>query len=187
MNYTDHAYSPLDNGRATLNVTAGGLDLTVPAYYLWVVRLLLPLWLGGWTMGFVTAGGTLWGSSGFGELDLFLTFWLLAWTAGGALASATLLWMWFGKERLEIHGQTVRFHRGVFGVGITKELQRAQVRNVRFEQLDTDVWKQRNNLGILGWGKGKIKFDYGLKTYTFALGVDDAEARYLVERIARAL
>jgi hypothetical protein len=34
-----------------------------------------------------------------------------------------------------------------------------------------------------GLGPGKIKFDYGFKTYSFGLAVDDAEANYLSEEL----
>ena len=38
-----------------------------------------------------------------------------------------------------------------------------------------------NRWSFWGLGPGKIKFDYGFKTYSFGLGVDDAEANYIIE------
>ena len=38
-----------------------------------------------------------------------------------------------------------------------------------------------------GLGPGKIKFDYGMKTYSFGLAVDDAEANHLVEYLTNRI
>jgi hypothetical protein len=44
---------------------------------------------------------------------------------------------------------------------------------------DMGIWNT-NNRDIYGAKRGKIKFDYGLKTVKFASDVDEAEARMIV-------
>ncbi|WP_116126629.1 hypothetical protein [Lewinella sp. IMCC34183] len=178
----------INNGKATVNRTLNGLTISVPSRKVWLAMIFLPVWLCGWAFGFVAAGSNmlgLWGAAG--ETDLFLAVWLVGWTVGGIFAIGVVLWLWFGRETFEISGTKVHFTRGVFGLGLRKELDRSQVENVRYHAVDTGSFSGNRNAAAFGFGDGRIKFDYGMKTYSFGLGVDEAEARYLVEQIASTL
>ena len=72
------------------------------------------------------------------------------------------------------------FEKTVFGIGKKNKLDRGMIKNFRSESVKNS-WLGDGRLAALGLGPGKIKFDYGLKTYSFGLGVYDAEANYIVE------
>ncbi len=179
----------INNGQATITRTPNGLEITVPSRKQWFAMLFLPVWLLGWAGGFVFAGGSVIGSlGGGGAPDLFLLVWLIGWTVGGVFAIGIVLWLWFGRESFRINGSKVIFYRGVFGVGVRKSLIRSQVTNIRYNAVDTGLrGDNRNVAAAIGYGTGRIAFDYGMKTYSFGLGVDEAEARYLVDQIAGTL
>ena len=113
---------------------------------------------------------------------LFGTAWLGGWTIGGIMVVSMLLWGYFGKEKLEFDQQEVKLEKTIFGIGIKKRLIKKEVTNFRFEKISESMFGG-NRLAFWGLGPGKIKFDYGLKTYSFGLAVDDAEANYLSEEL----
>lgn len=39
----------------------------------------------------------------------------------------------------------------------------------------------KNRLAFWGLGEGKVKFDYGMKSPSFGLGLEDAESNYIVK------
>ncbi|PPK88228.1 hypothetical protein CLV84_1193 [Neolewinella xylanilytica] len=177
-----------DNGTATIRRTPNGLAITVPSRKQWFAMIFLPVWLLGWAAGFVAAGGSVIGSLGGGEIpDLFLAVWLILWTAGGVFALSVVSWLWFGKEAFRIEGSRVVYFRGVFGFGMRKELHRGQITNVRYHAVDTSLFSGNRNMAAFGFGEGRIRFDYGMKTFSFGLALDEAEARYLADRIAAEL
>jgi len=94
-----------------------------------------------------------------------------------------LLWGYFGKEILKIESSQVVLSKNVFGIGTNKMLKKSEVKNIRFNEVDIDYFSGKNKWAIWGMGEGKIKFDYGMKTYSFGLAVDDAEANYLIDKM----
>ena len=89
-----------------------------------------------------------------------------------------LLWGYFGNEKLAVNRHEVKFEKTIFGIGIKKRLIKKEVNNFRFEKINDSMFGG-SRWAFWGLGPGKIKFDYGLKTYSFGLAVDDAEASYL--------
>ena len=65
---------------------------------------------------------------------------------------------------------------------IKKKLIKKEVKNFRFEKI-SQGWLGGNGWAFWGLGPGKVKFDYGLKTYSLGLAADDAEANYLVKEL----
>ncbi|MEM6265257.1 MAG: hypothetical protein AAGI38_22335 [Bacteroidota bacterium] len=61
-----------------------------------------------------------------------------------------------------------------------KRLRQPEVKNFRYNRLD-ETWFGVAGHQRFGLGPGRVKFDYGLKTYSFGLAVDEAEARHLVK------
>jgi hypothetical protein len=70
------------------------------------------------------------------------------------------------------------FEKSVFGLGQKRKLQAAEIKNIRTE-VQNGSWFGGNRWAFWGLGPGKIKFDYGFKTYSFGLALDDAEANYI--------
>lgn len=185
MTESDYIAKQLDkminNGKAKIDNTFGGLSIMIPSKKNWFALLFGTAWLGAWFFGFVSASG-LWFSSGTGNsgADGFLIFWLIAWTVGGLTIMALLLWGYFGQERFITDNSEILFEKTIFGIGLKNRLDLSEIKNFRTE-FGIDNWFGGNRWAFWGLGPGKIKFDYGLKTYSFGLGVDDAEANYIVE------
>jgi hypothetical protein len=55
----------------------------------------------------------------------------------------------------------------------------SDIKNIRMEHKSVNMF-EANRWVFWGIGPGKVVFDYGFKTFSFGLGVDDAEANYIV-------
>ena len=173
----------MNNGKAKIDTGLNGLSIIIPSKKNWFALLFGTAWMGGWFFGFTSASGILLGD-GIDNIGAngFIAFWLLAWTVGGLAITFILLWGYFGKESLIEDRNQVLFEKTVFGVGKKNRLDKKEIRNFRTEA-GNDSWFGGNRWAFWGLGPGKIKFDYGLKTYSFGLGVDDAEANYIVDML----
>jgi len=172
-----------DNGRATITSSIGGIEISIPSKKNWLVLIFGTAWLGGWAVGFTTTIDMLWINDESSGIDGFLTFWLIGWTIGGLFVISLLLWGYLGKEILIIEHHQVVLRKHVFGIGIHKVFKKSEVKNIRFNKVEINYFSRKNRWAIWGLGVGKIKFDYGLKTYSLGLGVDDIEANYLIEKV----
>ena len=171
----------IQNGKAKIEKTFGGLTIIIPSKKNWFALLFATAWLGGWFFGFkMVLNLLLFDDKVNSGPEGFLSLWLIAWTIGGLAIIILLLWGYFGKEKIKIDQGEVLFEKTVFGIGQKKRMEVNEVKNIRNYKDDTS-WFSGNRWAYWGLGPGKIKFDYGLKTFSFGLGVDDAEANYLVE------
>jgi hypothetical protein len=170
----------INNGKAKIDKTSNGLNIFVPSRKNWFALLFGLVWLGGWYFGFLSASKTLFssGPANF-RVDGFMTFWLLGWTVGGLGIATLLLWGFFGQEKFISERNEILFEKTVFGIGKKNRLDVSGIKNFRTE-FGNDNLVNGNRWALWGLGPGKIKFDYGLKTYSFGLAVDDAEAKYIV-------
>ncbi|MCD8450354.1 hypothetical protein LNI98_11710 [Tenacibaculum dicentrarchi] len=174
----------MNNGKAKIEKQNNNYKVTIPSKKNWFGLIFGTAWIGGWYFGFKMALGSFNFNnedSGFG-VDGFMSFWLIGWTIGGIMIIGMLLWGYFGKELIEFNRQNVNFQKTIFGIGIKKQLDKKEVKNFRFEQVNESAFGG-NRWAFWGLGPGKIKFDYGFKTYSFGLGTDDAESKYLVDEL----
>lgn len=177
---------PVKPYRSTVESIGGGVDISIPARRNYVIVAFLVFWLGGWGMGETQAARTLFlgdHSVHAGNTE-FLSVWLIAWTIGGAFAVLMLLWTLAGRERVRISSSEVSLRREVFGIGIGKHYDPAQVRNLR--SVDTVMSPSQLRTDPFGWFSRPLAFDYGATTVRFGAGIDSAEATHLVERILAA-
>lgn len=170
----------INNGKAKIEKTFEGLNIIIPSKKNWFALLFGTAWMGGWFIGFLSASGVIF-SSGTGDSGTggFIVFWLIGWTIGGIAIASMLLWGYFGQEKFITSRNEILFEKSVFGIGKKVKLEVSELKNFRTEIGNDNVFGS-NRWAIWGLGPGKIKFDYGLKTYSFGLGVDDAEANYIV-------
>lgn len=171
----------INNGTAKIENSLGGLSISIPSKKNWFALLFGTAWLGGWYFGFKSASSILLS----GETDNigangFMTFWLIGWTVGGVVIISMLLWGYFGQEQFTSNRGEVYLNKTVFGLGIKKRMETNEIKNIRTEVANGNLFGS-NRWAFWGLGPGKIKFDYGLKTFSFGLGVDDAEADHIVE------
>jgi len=174
----------MNNGKAKIEKTTDGYTVTIPSKKNWFALLFGTAWLGAWYFGFKNAIGmfNINNNSSNIEIDGFMSFWLIGSTIGGLVVVFMLHWGYFGKEKIEFNRQKVKFEKTIFGIGIKKDLEKIEVTNFRTEQINESFFGG-NRWTFWGLGPGKIKFDYGFKTYSFGLAVDDAEANYLVKEL----
>jgi hypothetical protein len=90
-----------------------------------------------------------------------------------------LLWGYFGRETLTLGSGHLTLSKSILGVGQRRKITLANVSGIRLEPASHSWWGG-SRYAIWGLGPGKIKLDHGLRTHSFGLGVDDAEAKYLV-------
>jgi hypothetical protein len=171
----------INNGKAKIENSIGSLKISIPSKKNWFALIFGTVWLGGWYFGFKSASSIL--LSG-GEENIgangFMLFWLIGWTVGGVAIISILLWGYFGQEEFYSDGQEIYFNKTIFGLGIKKRLEAIEIKKIRTEVTNAN-WFGGNRWAFWGLGPGKVKFDYGLKTFSFGLAVDDAEADHIVE------
>jgi len=178
----------MNNKEAVVENINGKYTLTIPSYKNWFFILFTTIWLFGWLIGLISAIVMLvfdFGTTN-NEFNEFITTWLIGWIIAGLVVSSILLWAYFGKEKLQFNRQIIHFEKTVFGIGIKKKLNRKKATNFRFEKANTELGKFLiGNIGFqaLGWGSGKIKFDYDFKTYSFGLALIDGDAIDLVTEL----
>ena len=170
----------LENGVAKIEKSMTRLTILIPSKKNWFFLIFATAWMGGWCMGFTMAFKTLFAGTGNSGADTFLAFWLIAWTVGGLTVITLLLWGYFGKETFILESGKVLFQKTIFGIGQKKALLPEEINNIRTETGNNRGFGG-NRITTWGLGPGKIKFDYGFKTYSFGLGVDDAEALHIVQ------
>ena len=173
----------MNNGKATIEKNFRDISISIPSKKNWFILLFGLMWMGGWVFGFFSTSSILFTKHNTGKgIDAFLMIWLAGWTFGGIMVILTLLWGFFGKELFKLEGRQVIFSKTIFGIGQIKKLEREAIKNFRMVVIDDSFFSgKRNRLSIYGLGEGRIKFDYGFKTYSFGLGVDEAEAEHIVK------
>lgn len=168
-----------NNGKAKIEKTNGGLSILIPSKKNWFGLIFGTVWLGGWYFGVTTVIPFTSSENGHVDIDSFLIIWLIIWIGGGLTIIVLLLWGYFGKEKFILNHNEVLFEKTVFDLGSKKRLVAKEIKNFRKES-GNDKWSLGNRWAFWGLGPAKIAFDYGLKTFSFGLAVDDAEANYIV-------
>ena len=175
----------MNNGKAKIENTLSNYTVRIPSRKNWFALIFGTAWMGGWYFGF-TSAISVGGFGSEGGFDGFMAFWLIGWTVVGLAILTILLWGYFGEESLELSRQELKFNKTIFGVGLKKTLAKNEIKNFRFEKINESMFGG-NRWAFWGLGPGKIKFDYGFKTYSFGLAVDDAEANYLAEELNKRI
>lgn len=170
------------NGKANIEKTINGINISVPSKKNWFLLLFSSIWLIGWLVGFMFTFGMIFLRDINDDISssLFIYFWLFMWTVGGLFIIFILLWGYFGKETFTTENNYVKFEKTVFGIGKKAKFEKTELRNFRTNINENSNWFYGNQMVMYGLGPGNIKFDYGLKSYSFAAAVDEAEANYIV-------
>lgn len=175
----------INNGKATITASINEMEVLIPSKKNWFTLIFGTAWLGGWYFALISAleGFLPIENEGINEVDGFMLFWLIGWTIGGIFVIGMLLWGYFGKETLKITANQVVLKKTVFGIGINKGFKKSAVKDIRFNKIEGASFSEKHKWAIWGVGEGKIKFDYGMQTYSFGLAVADAEANYLIAQL----
>ena len=173
-------------GRATIEDSFTELQITIPAKRNWFVILFLGAWLGGWFMGEIFALGAVTGQLGGNIGGFFLLFWLIGWTVGGFFAFRVFLWNLRGKEIITVAQNSLTIDKVGAFLFKPKVYDLGEVKNVRIQD-DVSGFGgmfggRRNDFNTFNKG-GIIRFDYGLQTVRFASGIDEAEAKFIIDKL----
>jgi hypothetical protein len=173
-------------GRAIIQDNFTDLQIIIPTKRNWFIILFIGAWLGGWFFGEVFAIGAVTGLWGGNPAGLFILFWLIAWTVGGFFALRTFLWNLKGKEIITVGQGRLSIDKKGALLFKSKVYDLNEVRNIRV--LDDNFGYggffggRRNDFGAFNLG-GTIRFDYGLQTVKFAGGLDEAEAKFIIQKL----
>jgi hypothetical protein len=165
-----------------------GIAIRIPTRRNIFILGFLTLWLCGWALGEVSAPIAFFSSA---KKDpgtaSFLLFWICGWTVGGAFAFCAWIWQFKGCEIIAVSSAGLSIRHEVIGFGRTKNYDLSEIRYLRVAAPTFNPFDFRSSLAFWGIGGGAIAFDYGFKTFRFAAGVDEAEARIILQRIADTL
>jgi hypothetical protein len=170
--------------RHTTDYLGDALKINIPSQKQWFYILFYSFWLVGWALGEFEVLKVLI-SSHVWPIFFFMIAWLSIWTFGGVYAIYTLVWQLFGKEVIEISNQAIIMNRVMLGLGFPKEYSVVHIKSLRISvpptKSDMFGWSQTRR--IAGLGGGLIAFDYGSKTISFVIGIDEAEAKQILAEI----
>ena len=170
--------------RSHVREGTAGPEIVIPARRNWIVILLLPLWLGVWSMGIagVIRHAFIDGRPPGAETRL-LAFWLAAAAVGLAGAVYTWLWNAVGREIVAVRPGVLAIRRDVAGLGRTREYDLVDVKNLRVSPAPSGPFGGKASMHFWLGGPGIIAFDYGARTVRFADGIDEAEAPMVLAEI----
>lgn len=172
-------------GRATIQDNFSDVQITIPAKRNWFILIFVGAWLCGWLMGEVFVLGGITRSIGSDPASIFILFWLIAWTVGGFFAFRAFLWNLIGKEVVTVgQGRLMIDKKGAL-LFKPKTYDLNEVRNIRVQEdnpgFNGIFGTQRTNFSA--FNLGTIRFDYGLQTVKFAGGIDEAEAKFIIDKL----
>ncbi len=195
----------LPKQRHSMQDEGSSLKVVIPSRKNYFAMFFLGFWLLGWAFGEIMVGGIFLagivqllfktpeilpevGKGGIAGLfggGLFMLVWLAIWTAGGGYALYTFLWQLTGKENIEVSFDLIKIQRAIFGFGRTKEYAATHIKDLRVTPwaADHNIFGWSRASSVWGTSGGLLAFDYGAKTFRFAAGIDEAEAKQILEKV----
>jgi hypothetical protein len=110
-------------------------------------------------------------------------------TAGIAFAFYGFLWHVLGREIVQVSSQSIMINRTMLGQGSPKEYSADSVKDLRLLPAVAALfrtglaWSYAFRFPMLSRWTGLLAFDYGAKTFRFAAGIDEAEAKQILAGI----
>jgi len=175
------------NGNSTINFDGLRMKIQIPSKKNWFIIIFLIVWMGGWFMGETSAISQVSARENIAD-NSFLLIWLIGWTLGGGYAIVVLLWSLLGLETITIDNHIFQIEKGILDFRIISkkyELSSIKMLKLNEEQTLLNLFHQRKVGDFWGLTGGKLKFDYGMKTIKFGIGIDEAEARFLIDEIVK--
>ena len=176
-------------GRAIIEENGTGLRITIPAATQAFAAIFMAIWLMGWAWGEVTVFQQLFGSpSARGSSQggsAFLLVWLTLWTLGGGWAVYALVWQLTGKEIIELTSTSLRQRKQIPVFSRSREYAVANIVNLRVAPPQSSFYQGEHVISGMSFKDGSISFDYGRDTHHLASGLDEADAKYVIDTMCR--
>ena len=118
----------------------------------------------------------------------FSDFWIFGWSAGAIFAVVILTWIIFGRETVIFENNICQIKKGILEFAfVNRNYEIKHIKNLELNPVDneTNFLGQKKSGIDYGFTGGKIRFDYGMKTKKFGIGIDEAEARFIIDEIKR--
>jgi hypothetical protein len=180
------------SGRAKFKETVRGFTIEVPSRKNWLTIIFLIALLGAWLLGEIIALVIVVGNLGRGNAEgfasLFLLFWLLIWTAVGFFFIRTVVWMIAGKEIISFSKIELKIRKKALMFSKPEIYDIREVKNFSINTKDSIDNHLGSFSGTKVWNLNNpeaFKFDYGIKTVRLVKGIDEAEAKYLLDKIQK--
>jgi len=195
----------LPKQRHSMQDEGSSLKIMIPSHKNYFTMFFLGFWLLGWAFGEIMVGGIFLagivqllfktpeilpevskgGLAGLFGGGLFMLVWLTIWTVGGGFALYSFLWQVAGKENIGVSYDMIKIQRAVFGFGRTKEYLATDIKDLRVTPwaADHNIFSWSRSSSIWGMSSGILAFDYGAKTFRFGGGIDEAEAKQILEKV----
>lgn len=120
-------------------------------------------------------------------LQLMFFLWLLFWSYGELFTLYIVLWMFTGREIIEVSKQSLVYHFEICKRRFTNNYFPEFVTNLRVVPLiaiGDPNWGAATIKGKYpGFGDGVLMLDYGPNKYRFGEGIDENEGRRIVNQI----
>jgi hypothetical protein len=111
--------------------------------------------------------------------------WLCGWTLGGVVVVKTIFWSFFGKEIIEVGKGGLAIKRQADWFSREKVYDLNDCKSFRVQddsfnaRLGYNFGAFRKKQGV----QGTFVFDYGMETIRFGENVEEAEAKYILDRL----
>lgn len=176
-------------GRASINYDGYSLFINIPSKKNWFIVAFFTIWIIGWYQGETSALKELLAVDSI-SLNSFLLVWVTLWTIGGLFAVGVLLWTLFGFEKILIDKRNFTLSKGILNISLSsKTYDINSIKNLELNPESSNsnsLFMQKRNMGeFYGFKGGKLRFDYGMKTIKFGIGIDKAEALHLLNLITK--
>jgi hypothetical protein len=178
-------YEETGRPRFAIESVDGAEQIRIKARRSWLVLGFLLVWITAWSFGGAAAAG-----QALMRFDLFLMVWLVFWAFGWIFVAITIAWQLAGAETLRVVGGDLEIGHSVFGLARRRLFRGSEIRRLSVETGGADIFSQMHGIypPFLSRVKsGSVKFDYGARTIRAASGLDEAEARLIVDHLRRRL
>jgi hypothetical protein len=156
--------------KSTVTYEGGALRIDLPPRRSWFLAAFLIFWLALWNFGIADAVRTIAARKSLGLEAIWLIF--------AVCADFVAVYWWlsnlFGQESIRATPGEMTVRKSIFGLGLNRSYRVPDVKRLRFTP-------------AMGTGRSyresQIEFDYGARTYSFALHLDEAEANEIIRLI----
>jgi len=185
--------------RYKTSLDCGNLVISIPSQRKLVMILFLGAWLCGWAFGEVAVIGQLLGASmhfaektaasGVNKIDLpavaFMIVWLCGWTFGGAIAIFAWVFQIKGMEEVVLGRTGITIAKKTPIWTYKKAYRFEEAKSFRIPVSHNSIFGTSQGMDAWGFVGGLLGFDYGAKTIRFGIGIEEAEARKILQEIKR--
>ena len=168
--------------RSTMEESPGELRIVIPARANPFLLFFIGLWILMMAFGFIMMATDSRVPREQGPpVLMFLPFLLVF----GSIAASIFLWNAFGRELILVKDKTLTLRGELLGLGRSREFDLTQVKNLRPAPPSALPEWFASFQRFPGFSAKTILFDYGAKTFRFGSGIDEPEARRIIEAIGR--